>query len=183
MTRQNVLAVLLEDGLVSELRRAIAERAPARPSVHLVAPARVGALEWLATDEEAARTAAAVRVLDAEWSLSEQADVDGEPGEHDPVLAVEDALRRVSADEILLVGGAADDGGLQTSLSRFGLPVTRIPRAESVRSPNALREGVRALTSGRSRATPFVAFTAVNLALLALAAAISALVLLVLWLL
>jgi hypothetical protein len=50
-----------------------------------VAPARVGALEWLATDEDDARQQAHVRVLAAEWTLADQAQVQGEAGDVDPV--------------------------------------------------------------------------------------------------
>jgi hypothetical protein len=183
VTRRNVLVVLLEDGFESPLRQAIAERGNGAPKVHVVAPASVGPLEWLATDEDAARAEASIRGLEAEWSLAEDADVGSGPGEADPVQATEDALRSFSADEILLVGGAAEDGGLEAALRRFGLPVVWIRGSEPVRPRNRLRDAVRGLTSGRSRMTPFVAFVAANLALLVLSALISLVVLLLLWLL
>ena len=75
MTGRNVLVVLLEDGFESSLRQAIAEREDGTPKVHVVAPASVGPLEWLATDEDAAPTEASVRGLEAEWSLAENAEV------------------------------------------------------------------------------------------------------------
>jgi hypothetical protein len=79
--------------------------------------------------------------------------------------------------------GSRQDGGLEASLRSFGLPVTRVPTSAPVRPRNPLREAVRGLTSGRSKATPFVVFAGVNLFLLALAALIALLVLLVVWLL
>ncbi len=69
MTARNVLAVVLEDGLESRLRQAIAERGDGMPHVRVVAPARVSPLEWFATDEDAARAEAEVRALENEWSL------------------------------------------------------------------------------------------------------------------
>jgi hypothetical protein len=55
---------------------------------------------------------------------------------------------------------------------------------ESLPAPEHLqfRETARAIVAGRSKATPFVFFAAVNLALFALAGLITAVVLLVLWL-
>jgi hypothetical protein len=46
-----------------------------------------------------------------------------------------------------------------------------------------LREAIRGLARGRSRATPLVLFPGVNLALLVLAALITLVVLFILWLL
>jgi hypothetical protein len=183
VTRRNVLVVLLEEGLESPLRQAIAERGNGTPKVHVVAPSSVGPLEWLATDEDAARAEAFARGVEAEWSLAETAEVESEPGEADPVQAAEDALRSFSADEILVVGGSAEDGGLEAALLRFGLPVRWIRGSEPLRPRSTLREAIRGLTSGRSRMTPFVAFVAANLALLVLSALISLVVLLVLLLL
>src|SRR5439155_381428 len=63
-----------------------------------------------------------VRALEAEWILSDEGTVGGEAGEADPTLAVEDALRRFPADEILLVG--ATNRSVQGSLRRLGVPTT-----------------------------------------------------------
>ena len=90
---RNVLVLLLEESSRSRLRRAVAERGDGQANVHVVAPTRVGPLEWLATDEDEARAEAAVRAFDAEWTLAGDAEVEAEPGDVDPVLAVEDALR------------------------------------------------------------------------------------------
>ncbi len=67
----------------------------------------------------------------------DEAEVEGEAGEADAVVAVEDGLRGFSADEILVVGGAAEDGGLEVSLHHFGLPVMRIPESVPVREREA----------------------------------------------
>ena len=179
MAAHNLLVLLLEDGHTPQLQQALAERSNGTPSVRVVAPAHVSAAQWLATDEDAARFEAETRVLETEWALGDEAHVDGGAGESDPVLAAEDALRTFPADEILLVGGS-EDGGVERSLRELGLPVTRVPVGARIRQRRPLREAIRALASGKSRATPFVLFAGVNLALLALAGLITVVVLLAL---
>jgi hypothetical protein len=180
---RNLLVVVFEDATAPELRNAIAERGDGPPRVRVVAPTRTGLLEWLATDEERARSEAEVRALESEWILSDEAEIEGQAGDVDPVLAVEDALRSFDADEILLVGGAAEDGGLEASLRRFGIPVSRLDQPVPVRRRSQVREFARGIRSGRSQATPFVLFASVNLALLVLAALITLVVILIVWLL
>lgn len=154
--------------------------------MHVLAPTRVGPLQWLATDEDQARAEAAERASEAGSLLSAQAGVraDGEAGEPDPVQAVEDALRSFPADEIMLVGEDAADEGLEAELRRFGLPLYRVPGGGAgPRGRSRLREATRGLASGRSGATPFVLFAGVNLVLLLVAASVALVALLVLWLL
>ena len=124
-----------------------------------------------------------MRALESEWILADEAEIEGEAGDVDSVLAVEDALRSFDADEILLVGGAAEDGGLDASLRRFGIPVSRLAQPVPVRRRSHVREFARGIRSGRSQATPFVLFASVNLALLVLAALIALVVMLIVWLL
>ena len=126
MTPRNLLVLLLPDGSEATLRRAVEERSDGPLKVRIVAPTHVSPLEWLANDEDDARREAAARALEVEWMLDDQAEVAGEPGDVDPVQAVEDALRTLPADEILIVGGANENGALESSLRRFGVPVTRI---------------------------------------------------------
>jgi hypothetical protein len=122
-------------------------------------------------------------VLEAEWILSGEAAVGGEAGEADPTLAVEDALRRFPADEILLLGGGATDSSLQTSLRGLGLPITWVGQSPPARGNRSrLRDAVRGLASGRSSATPFVAFAGANLALLLIGLLITLVVALIVWL-
>jgi hypothetical protein len=181
MATQNLLVVVLEGGSRPQLRRAIAQRGDGLPTVRVVAPARVGKLEWLATDEDRARAAADARALEAEWMLADEADVEAQSGDVDPVQAVEDALRGFPAEEILLLGGADEDGALEASLRGFGLPVTRIDGSLPLRPGDRFRARVRAVAAGRSKATPFVFFAGTNLFLLVLAVLISLVVLFVLW--
>jgi hypothetical protein len=93
MNGRNLLLLLMGDEPPTRLREAIGRRAAPPARVHVVAPVVVGPLDWLASAEDHAHRQAEMRVLDAEWTLAEQAEVDGEAGDLDPVQAVEDALR------------------------------------------------------------------------------------------
>jgi hypothetical protein len=175
---RNLLVVLLNDASLEELHDAVEHAAgDGRPRVYVVAPAHVGPLHWLATDEQSARDQAGVRALEAEWILADEASVGGAAGDADPTLAVEDALRSFKADEILLVGGTAADQGLRTSLAPLGVPVTWVGPPPG----KGRKARLRGLTSGRSNATPFVAFVTANVALLLIGVAITIAVLLILW--
>lgn len=178
----NVLVLLLPDGSESRLQAAIAARTDEPPNVHVVTPIQMGALAWLASDEDDARAEASVRAFEAERLLGDEADVEGEAGDADPVQAVEDALRTFPADEILIVGGQSENGELEASLRRFELPVSRLGGSAVGSSAGHVRRATRAVVAGRSKATPFVFVATVNFALLLLAASIAALVMLVVWL-
>jgi hypothetical protein len=182
MAGRRVLALVLDEGHETSLRAAIEAREDGPLAVHVVAPAHVGALDWLATAEDDARAEASARALSTEWSLADAADVEGEAGESDPVQAVEDALRTFAADEILVVGAADRNGGLEHSLDRFGLPVTWLRDGLPLRERSPSREALRDVTSGRSKTTPFVAFVVANLALFVFGALASLVALLAFWL-
>src|SRR6478735_5532894 len=118
---RNLLILLLDEVSREELEGAIGDDFP---SVYIVAPANVGPLEWLATDEARAQGEAEARVLAAEWLLAGSAAVGGERGNPDPVQAVEDGLDRFPADEVVVVGHGSLDEELVDGLRRFGVPVT-----------------------------------------------------------
>lgn len=180
MPGMNLLVLLVGEAPPSRLRAAV-ESLPELPRrVHVVAPALTRPLDWLATAEDDARREAEVRVLELEWTLADEVQVEGEAGEADPVQAVEDALRDFPADEILLAGDAVDPD-LEPALAGFGLPVRRVTRPLPSRRSAAFR-GLRALAAGRSNATPFVLFVGVNGALVLVGLLLSTFVLLVLWL-
>jgi hypothetical protein len=178
--QQNVLVVLLEDGRAPELRRALSRRGDDK-SVHVVAPASVGKLQWLTSDEDAAREEASERAAGVIWALSDQGQVDVEQGDADPFQAVEDALREFPADEILIVGGE-DDAALELSLGELGLPVSRARGARPPEHRDEVRRDARRITDGRSQATPFAVLAGVNLALLAVVALVVIVVVLAFWL-
>jgi hypothetical protein len=180
---RRLLLVLLDGASRTELEAAIGPYDDVPLTIHVVVPAHVGPLEWLATDETRARSEAGARVLEAEWLLADAGQVGGETGEADPVLAVEDALRRFPADEIVAVGRGDLDEPLLQALRSFGIPVTWTGlslRDAGVRARE--RAAIRSLTSGRSMATPFVAFIAANLGFLLLAAVASLVAVLIVWL-
>jgi|ERR1700722_1503539 len=180
---RNLLVLLLEGASREELEAAVAEPDDEEPSVYIVAPSHVGPLEWLATDETRAHGEASARVLDAEWLLAGATEPGGEAGVSDPALAVADALKRFTADEIAVVGSGVVDPSLISSLRSFALPISlHGVRVGPSNAGSRARGIVRALTSGRSAATPFAAFVAANLGLLALAVVGSLLVALVVWL-
>lgn len=178
---RNLLLLLVGDEPPRQLREEIVERFEPPLRIHVVAPARVRPLDWLATAEGDAQRQAEVRVLEIEWTLAEAGDVEGEAGESDPVQAVDDALRSFPADEIL-VSGADVPADLEAGLRHFGLPVQRLGAPRQLRRPGPVRRGLRALAAGRHDATPFVLFVGVNLALLLLGILLALLVLLILWL-
>ena len=143
VAEETVLIILLADVPVARLRQAIAARGDCGANVRVLARARVSKLEWLATDDDEARAEAEVRAREAEWTLSDEAAVEGEGADVEPVQAVEDALREFPADEILVLGGPDENGGLEASLRAFGLPVSRLG------SPPPLPRGDRVLESAR----------------------------------
>ncbi len=183
MVGERLLILLLDSGSRSGLDAAVDDHGDGYPAVHIVVPAHVRTLDWLATDETRAQGEAGARVLEAEWLLDGAGEVSGETGEADPVLAVEDALRRFPADEIVVVGGGEVDEELVTSLRSFGLPLSL--NGLSVR-PASLRGrargATRSLVSGRSAGTGFAAFAGANLGLLLLGVAISLIGMLIVWL-
>lgn len=176
----NLLVLVVGDVPPSRLHAALDSLPEPLSHVHVVAPALVRPLDWLATAEDDAHLEAEVRAFEIEWTLADDLDVEGEAGDVDPVQAVEDALRDFAADEILVAGDAAEPD-LEEALARFGLPVARLGRPRR-RPRSAVSRGLRALAAGRNEATPFVLFVGVNGALLLLGLLLSAFVLLVIWL-
>ena len=102
--------------------------------VRVVAPAAdVSPLQWLATDDDAARgDAARVAGETAGAVESEASVVDAGVGDSDPVKAIEDALREWPADEVVVVTAGGEDAnwlerdaGAQAD-ERFGVPVSHL---------------------------------------------------------
>ncbi len=178
------MILLLGDATEADLEAAVEEHGDGFPSVYVVAPARVKALDWLATDEARATGEADVRALEAEWLLAGQAEIGGgEAGNVDPVQAVEDALDRFHADEIVVVGSGELDPHLVPALSAFAVPVSTYGLEVTPQSwRTRLRATSRGIASGRNESTPWVAFVAANLGLLLIAVAIAAVGMFGVWL-
>ncbi len=110
----------------SEAVRALVGDAAAE--VKIVVPAvRQSRAQWLANDDDGARTYAdkAAREIAAEVPQPALA----EAGDADPLLAAEDALRQFRADELVVITHPSDeaswleDGREQEMVERLGLPV------------------------------------------------------------
>jgi hypothetical protein len=176
---RRVLLLLVGDADPIAVREALAEGRPGPLRVHVVAPAQVRPLDWFATADDRAQQAAEVRVLEAEWTLAEEAEVEGGAGDVDALQAVEDALRGFAADEILVAGSGAGPG-LEEALTRFGLPVARVGPAPA--PAGLLRRTYEGLAAGRSDVVPFAVFVGVNTALLLLSILLALIVGLIVWL-
>jgi nucleotide-binding universal stress UspA family protein len=127
-----VTTVAMDESLLRDEVRARTRDADAE--IRVVAPAaRVSPLQWLASDEDAARAEAA-EVADATaGAVQDEAKVETEVGDPDPVQAIEDALRTFPADEVVVVTRAGEDApwlekdaGAEAR-ERFGVPVTHLP--------------------------------------------------------
>jgi hypothetical protein len=134
MSGKRVLVVATASIEASELRECLRGHAGPDADVRVVAPASdLSPLEWLANDEDEARGEAAEIAGEAKRAVEpEAARVETEVGDSDPVQAIEDALRRFPAEEMLVVTRRGDettwlekDAAAEAS-ERFGLPVTQI---------------------------------------------------------
>jgi transcriptional regulator of acetoin/glycerol metabolism len=179
---RNLLILALEPVAEEKIQKAVESRKEAEDvNVHVVAPAAgVGPLQWLTGAEDDARAEAdrlAARTADAV-----DAEVETEVGEHDPLLAVEDALRVFPADEIL-VAGSADDKA-EAALRRLGLPISRLDGREQLAGEEAT--GAEALArdvaQGRTAETPFVVLSAVSAVILVAVVVITLIAVLIFWL-
>jgi hypothetical protein len=101
--------------------------------VKIVAPAaKMSPLQWLASDEDAARSDAAAAADESARAVAGDAEVETEVGDPDPVQAIEDALRTFRADEILVLTPPGDDANWleqdagAEARERFGVPVTHL---------------------------------------------------------
>lgn len=101
--------------------------------VRIVAPAAdVSPLQWLASDEDAARGKAEDTARKSAHAVEPEAEVTAEVGDTDPVQAIEDALREFPADELIVVTRRGDEAGwlekdsAGEAYERFGLPVTHL---------------------------------------------------------
>jgi hypothetical protein len=185
--KRNVLVLVLEQGFADELRRELADRPEPVRHVRVVAPRRVGRLDWLTTAEDDSRQEAGRVARETAWSLDDgsiaddRSLVESEVGEYDPVLAVEDALRTFPADEILVVGSDGVEHGLEPSLRRFGVPVDRVPGEAAAEAPGPVSRLGNEVKGGRSGATPVVLFAGVNLVLIAVGAVVAVILVLAIW--
>jgi hypothetical protein len=116
------------------LRERVERHAGGRPAeIKIVAPAAdVSPLQWLASDEDAARGDAERVAGESAAAVEGEARVETEVGDTDPVQAIEDALRTFPADEVIVITREGDDAswleadaGAEAN-ERFGVPVTHL---------------------------------------------------------
>lgn len=116
--------------LVEEIERAAAGY---RKQVRVVCPALTSPVRHWTSDVDGGRAHAQQR-LDESLSLLHAAGIDaqGEIGDDDPLLAIENALRRFGADEIIIsTHPEADSNWLERDVverarERFALPITHV---------------------------------------------------------
>jgi hypothetical protein len=151
----NVLLVALDPVPEEEIRNAIAERGDgAEVNVHVVAPAvHAGAFQWLTGADDESRAEAAE--LADRTAHAVDAEVETEVGEHDPVLAVQDALALFPADEILVAGNP--DAKTEARLASLGRPISRVGGGR-ITGKEAEGTGAFAheVAEGHADETPFV---------------------------
>ena len=105
MDRKKLLVVATAPVEPGPLRDAVREHAGQDAEIRVVAPASdVSPLQWLASDEDAARDKASEVASEAAATVEPEATrTEAEVGDTDPVQAIEDALRTFPADEVLVV--------------------------------------------------------------------------------
>jgi hypothetical protein len=103
---------------------------PAEVEVKVVAPASdLTRLQWLANEEDAAREQAQRTAERAEAAVEDEALVDAEVGDPDPIQAAKDALATFPADELVAVVPPSDEaswlerGSVSDGFEQLGLPV------------------------------------------------------------
>jgi hypothetical protein len=153
---RNVLLVALDPVPEEEIRHAIADRSDgADVNVHVVAPAaHVGKFQWLTGADDDARAEAAELADRTADALD--AEVETEVGEHDPLLAVQDALALFPADEILVAGNP--DAKTEAALASLGRPISRVGGGDGFTGEEAGKpEGfAHNVAEGHADETPFV---------------------------
>jgi hypothetical protein len=172
----NRLLLVVGDAAPETIRLALTGN-PAH--VYVVAPTVVGPLAWLMNAEQDAALRAEMRALEAERALEGLVDVASTGGAIDPVEAVSKALKEFPANDIAVVGAAADDG-LERALAVFRLPVSRLgpPPGRRARVNRELRE----LAGGRNAGKLVAFIVGMNVAMMLAAIVLSLLVILLLWL-
>jgi hypothetical protein len=172
----NRLLLVVGEAPPQTIRLALAG-SPAR--IHVVAPAVVGPLDWLANADDRGHERAELQAAEAERALDGLVEVTSAAGDVDPVQAVADALVDFEATDIVITGRAADID-LDHALTRFGLPVYRVgpPPGRKAR----INREVRELAGGRNAGSLFACIVGMNVALMLGAILLSLLALFVLWL-
>lgn len=125
------LLVVANDALDDErLPDVVARRAAAgsQARVLLLAPLTIRAFQRLASDTDAAHAALQVR-LDAAAERMAGLDIETAITDDQPLQAIEDALGRFGADEVIVVTVAPDSELARRAYERFAVPVSHVALA------------------------------------------------------
>ncbi len=126
-----VLVLTSEPIDAGQLRRALGAGQDESPEVMVVAPAfnESGLRFWTADADEAIARAEKVRRQTANQLAAEDVSAQGDSGESDPLLAIQDALQTFAAEKIVVFRHPEgeqryrEDFDLDAVRERFGLPV------------------------------------------------------------
>jgi GABA permease len=116
-----------------ELRHAIMQRAKLKPELVVVAPILPSRTHYVTTDIDKEMQEAQQR-LDAtlRWAADNGFSARGEVGNHGPLQAIEDGLRRFGADEVIISTHPAgksnwlESGLVERVREELDLPVTHV---------------------------------------------------------
>lgn len=131
---RRILVVANETVAGEALREAIEQRSSeVRERVLVVCPALNSRLRHWASDDDGARAAAQQRLDRSLERLAELGiEARGEVGDSEPLQAMEDALRRFDADEIIISTHPAgrshwlERGVVRAARERFSVPITHV---------------------------------------------------------
>jgi hypothetical protein len=135
MPNRRLLVITTSAADETGLREEVREHAGGEEvEIHVVAPAaELSRLQWLASDEDEARTEAEKVARETSKAVGETGKVEeAEIGDPNPVQAIEDALRTFPADELIIVTRSGEDaswleqGSLEEARERFQLPITHL---------------------------------------------------------
>jgi hypothetical protein len=135
MPKRRLLVVTTSAADEPALREEVREHAGEEEAdIHVIAPAaELSRLQWLASDEDEARAEAQKVARETSKAIGETGKVEeAEIGDPDPVQAIEDALRKFPADELIIVTRSGEDaswleqGSLVEARERFRLPTTHL---------------------------------------------------------
>jgi hypothetical protein len=139
MNARKVLVVATAPVDSAVLRDTVRAHAGDNAEVRVVATASdLSPLQWLANDEDRARTKAAGVAREAARAVGPEAKrTEARVGDSDPVQAIEDALRTFPADEVVVVTQPGEDASwleqdsAEEARERFGVPVTHLVAGQS----------------------------------------------------
>jgi GABA permease len=131
---RRILVVANETLTGAALRTEIEHRSEGRETeIRVVCPALNTRLKTWASDEDGARSAAAERLTRILATLEQDGlDAQGDIGDGDPVQAMEDELRKFSADEVIISthppgrSNWLERGVVERAKERFEIPVTHV---------------------------------------------------------